>query len=356
MRVLVAPDSFGGWLGSADIARRIGARIKHAGHEPLLLPLGDGGEGTAEALSPVAFGAVVLPAQGPLDEKRGALCPVLPGPRLFVEGSHALGPPTDETRSRWGHAHSGGLGALLLRARDAARDHRAGLVVGLGGSATVDGGLGLALALGLQAEDVLGARVHTRGASGLHRVHRLVGSPPQFDLTVWADVLTTVADAARVYGPQKGVPPEALPALETDLARFADALEVWAGRPIPRSLQGGGAAGGLGFALHALLGAPLLPGAPAVAGALRLEHALRRCDAVITGEGRLDPTSLEGKVVGGVVAAARREGRPVLAVVGTSTLATDAPGAPDAVFAAGAPRAEALDAAADAAAAWLRLR
>lgn len=356
MRVLVAPDSFGGWMAAPAVAQAIGRRLHAGGLVSVPLPMGDGGEGTAEVLAERADGAVVLPTGGPLGDRRGALCPLIPGARLFVESSHALGPPTPETRAAWGRASSEGLASLLSRASAAARDHRASIVVGLGGSATVDGGLGLARGLGLRAEDARGRAVLAPGAQGLAAVARLVGPPPALALEAWADVQTPLLGAVRDHGPQKGVPAHALQALEDDLRRFAGVLSLWAGREIPLTLPGGGAAGGVGFALHALLGAPLVPGAGEVAAVIGLDTAVARCDAVVTGEGRLDATSLRGKVVGAVIAAARGRGVPVVAVVGDDQLAPHTPGGPDAVFAAGATEAAALDAAADAAARWITCR
>jgi glycerate kinase len=356
MRVVVAPDSFGGWRGAPAVALRIAGRLKAAGLTPVLLPQGDGGEGSAEALAPVALAAVALPATGPLGGRRGALCPVLPGPRLFVESAHALGPPNDETRASWASCSSRGLATLLLDAHRAARDHRAELVMGLGGSATVDGGLGLALGLGLRAEDAQGRPVRGGGAGALSLVRALKGAPPTVRPQVWADVRTPLRDAIRCYGAQKGVRTESEPALTRDLLHFADVLRRWSGRALPDALPGGGAAGGVGFALAALTGAELEPGAEAFAHVSRLRRALATCDAVVTGEGRLDDTSLEGKVVGTVTRLARAAGRPVVGVVGQDALPRPNEHAPDAVFAAGAQSETALDTAADAAATWLTCR
>lgn len=354
MKILIAPDSFGGWQGAPAIAARIGARIRAAGMMPVVLPLGDGGEGSAEALAPQATAAVALPAIGPLGNRRGALCPVLPGPLLFVESAHALGPPTDETRRTWATATSRGLAGLLIAAAAAARDHRARLVVGLGGSATVDGGLGLVMGLGLRAEDAQGRPIDGAGPGALAAVHRLHGAPPTLPLGVWTDVRTSIEQCIRRHGRQKGVGAEAEPALTRDLLHFADVLRRWSGRPLPDSLPGGGAAGGVGFALSALTGATLEDGASTFATLKGLRHAVASCDAVITGEGRLDPTSLQGKIVGFVCRTAHAAGRPVVAVVGQDALPVDCPGAPDAIFVVGHRDLQALDSAADAAASWLR--
>lgn len=352
----MAPDSFGGWLGAPAVAARIGARLRAAGLEPVLLPQADGGEGTAEVLSNLATSAVALPASDSLGRDCGALCPVLPGPELFIESAHVLGPPDPETRRAWSRASSAGLARLLLDAATAARDHRADLVIGLGGSATVDGGLGLALGLGLRAEDVHGRVLTDPGPTGLARVHRIHGAPPTLPLRVWTDVRTPLSMCIQAYGSQKGVPPEAAPALTRDLMRFGEVLQRWSGRPLLPELPGGGAAGGVGLALAALTGATLEDGAQAVADRTRLRRHMAGCAAVVTGEGRLDATSREGKVVGTVTRIARRAGRPIIAVVGTDTRPTALPTDPDAVFPAGNRTPAALDAAADAAARWLRRR
>jgi len=352
----VAPDSFGGWLGAPAVAARIGARLRAAGLEPVLLPQADGGEGSAEVLSRLATSAVALPASDALGRSCGALCPVFEGSEMFIESAHVLGPPDTATRRAWARASSAGLARLLLDAAAAARDHRAGLVVGLGGSATVDGGLGLVLGLGLRAEDVHGRPVRDPGPTGLARVHRLHGAPPTLPLRVWTDVRTPLSDCIQRYGAQKGVPPAASPALVRDLMRFGDVLQRWSGRHLSTALPGGGAAGGVGFALAALLGVTLEDGGRAIADRTRLRSHIATCAAVVTGEGRLDATSCEGKVVGTVTRIARRAGRPVVAVVGADARLTAVRGDPDAVFPAGTRTTAALDAAADAAARWLRLR
>jgi glycerate kinase len=273
LKLLCAPDSLKGVLAATDAAAALAAGARRvAGVEAEVLPLGDGGEGTAETLHAVVGGewrqAMVQDPLGRVVEARFLL---LPDGRAVVESAEAVGLWRLEASERDPlRASSFGLGQLLVAAAEAgARD----VLVTLGGSATVDGGDGMRRALaGRQLEGV-----RLRAACDV--TNPLLGEK----------------GAARVFGPQKGASPEAVVELERRLAAMEEL------RPVAE-LPGAGAAGGLGAALAAL-GAELVPGIDLVLEAVGFEERLRGATLAVTGEGKVDETSAAGKVPGGVARA-----------------------------------------------------
>jgi glycerate kinase len=239
--------------------------VRAGGGEAVELPVADGGEGTADVLHAVLGGewreTVV---SDPLGRPHPARWLVLPDGRAVVEAAAAIGLPLLTPAERDPLvASSRGLGELLLAAL---AESPSALLVGLGGSATVDGG------------------------AGLREVVRELPVPT----SVLCDVTTTLADAARLFGPQKGATAETVPVLERRLAAMED-LAPHAG------LAGAGAAGGLGAALAAL-GAELVAGAPSVLDLVGFDDRLPGVDLVVTGEGQVDRTTAEGKAPGVVAA------------------------------------------------------
>lgn len=329
--VLLAPDSFGGWRTAPDVARRLQDALSDHGVAARAHPLADGGEGTLEALLSHRPGVVrAQEVPGPLRTPRpGRFARV--GGRTVVESASVLGPDPRPDPLR---ASSFGLGVLLCAA---ARERRGDLVVALGGTSTVDGGLGLLQALHLRALDGDGRALPPgAGAADLARIRRIEGDPIGLGPVVaWCDVRTPLAEAAPVFGPQKGLSPADIPAVQAGHAALADALDDWRarrGRPrLLRTLEGGGAAGGLGFALAAL-DARLTAGAAAIADLTGLDAALDASHTVVLGEGRLDPTSLQGKVAGTVLDRARLRGLRVVALVGQAAELPAPPAGPDAVL------------------------
>lgn len=356
-RLLFAPDSYGGFLAAPASCAVLEGRLGWGPERLALHPMSDGGEGLLLALAwhrPLRlrtirvtgpYGEAAVAGWGWMDEV------------AVIESAAAIGLAlTGERAPRY--ATSAGLGELVRAV--AARTEQP-LWIGLGGSATVDAGLGLAGALGLRAEDATGRALPSPlVAEDLARVHRLVGDPPLPGRPVraGADVHTPLREATARFGLQKGLRPEEVPVLSELLDRWADILDRWraeAGRsPISRDLEGGGAAGGLGYALAALLDAPLESGARVFAELSGLDQALDGCDLVVLGEGRLDASSLMGKVAGEVLTRARRRGLPVAALVGSNRGAPGAPRGPDRVFVAGESpsRAAAFLSAIDALGAW----
>jgi glycerate kinase len=265
MRALLCPASLKGVLAARDAAAALARGVRRAGAEADELPVADGGEGTADVLHAALGGEwheVVV--SDPLGRPVPAQWLRLPDGRAVVESASAIGLPllAPHERDPLG-ASSRGLGELVLAAlRGSPRE----LLVGLGGSATVDGG------------------------AGIREVLRELPVPT----IVLCDVRTSLADAARLYGPQKGATSEGVEILERRLAGMEE-LAPYAGLP------GSGAAGGLGAALAAL-GAALVAGAPTLLDLIGFDARLPECDLAITGEGQVDRTTAEGKVPGVVAA------------------------------------------------------
>jgi glycerate kinase len=278
VRVVVAPDKMRGSLTAPAFAAALAAGLARSGHEVRQVPLADGGEGFAAALVAAAGGELVpVDVVDALGAPITATLGLLPGGVAVVETALAVGLELLGDRRDPVGASTRGAGLLIAAALDAgARE----VLVGVGGSATTDGGLGALDALGW---DLRGARVR-----------------------VACDVRTTFVDAARVFGPQKGATPQDVTALTARLAALVGELTERTGRDV-RDLPGSGAAGGLAGGLAAL-GASLEPGFDLVAEAVRLDDAIAAADAVVSGEGRLDATSLQGKVVGEVLARAAAGG------------------------------------------------
>lgn len=319
MRVLVTPDSFGGTLSAPDAAAAIAAgwRAARPDDEVVELPLSDGGEGLLDVLGGLP-GAVRHEREvvDPRGLARVASWLVLADGTAVVETAQACGlAHLAEDRRDPRLTTTWGAGQLLDEARRAGA-HR--MLVGLGGSATVDGGAGALSGLGhaLTVEDGSGLKI---GGEDLPRVRGAartwVGDWDGIEVLLLADVRTVLADAPARFGPQKGADEATVAHLEQGLTALREVCERDLGALSSlATLPGSGAAGGLGYGLAAALpGGVLTPGAEAVADLVGLGAALRRADLVVTGEGRLDASSGRGKVPGLVAA---RAGVPVLAVVG----------------------------------------
>ena len=302
MRVVVAPDGFGGVLTAVEAARAIaeGWRRTRPDDEMVLRPMSDGGEGLLEVVAGPRDAWHEVEVAGPHGHPRPAALLLREDGTAVVESALACGLALvpEERRSPM-PATSYGVGQLIEAARAAGARR---VLVGLGGSASVDGGTGALNGLGfrLRVADGSGLKV---GGADLHRVRRVeptwVPDLSGVEVEVLADVDVTLQEAAPVFGPQKGATP-------AQVDELGEALEIWAdvaerdlcgGRRL-RHVPGAGAAGGLGFGLAAGLGAPIVPGARRVGDLVGLEDALAGADLVVTGEGRLDASSLRGKVVG----------------------------------------------------------
>jgi glycerate 2-kinase len=289
--ILVAPDSFKGTLGAAEVAAAVGAGLEAAGRPVDLCPVADGGEGTLDALvqglgAEVRTARVSDPLGRPVEAAFGFAADSAVGivETAAASGLHLVGP---DERDAW-EASTAGTGELIAAAVQAGART---VYLGVGGSATTDGGAGAVRAL--------------RAAGGLGRAR----------LVVLCDVRTPFEDAARVFAPQKGADSDMVRRLTRRLRDLGSRLER-----DPRGVPMTGAAGGLSGGLWAAFGAELVAGAGFVLDAVDFDARMRAARAVVTGEGRIDQQSLAGKVVSEVATRARQSGVPCYAVVGRREL------------------------------------
>ena len=325
MRIVVAPNAFKGSLSALAAAKAIGDGIRLADPDAdlTLVPIADGGDGTVDALVAGADGQHrVLRVRGPLTDPVDADYGVIDGGKTAViEMAKAAGLallPQDKRDPRVTTTY--GVGELLQHAHDGGARH---FIVGIGGSATNDGGAGMAQALGYHLLDAQGHELPPGGLAlqNLARIH--VGgvhanwNDAQVDVA--CDVtnpLTGPSGASAVYGPQKGATPEMVAELDAALKHFAEIIRRDLGVDV-EPLPGAGAAGGLGAGLVAFTGARLRPGAEMVMEALKLDDRIKGVDLVITGEGRLDSqTARFGKGPAAVARHARKAGIPVVGLAG----------------------------------------
>ena len=287
--VLVAPDSFKGTLSAAEVAEAIGRGLEAAGRPVDLCPVADGGEGTLEALIAAVEGelrtaTVSDPLGRPIDASFALGDGVAVVEMAAASGLGLVGPAERDPFA----ATTFGTGELIMAAVEAGA---AVVYLGVGGSATTDGGAGAVKAI--------------RGAGGLGGAR----------IVVLTDVRTPFENAAKVFAPQKGADPDAV-------ARLTKRMNEQARRFArdPRGVPMTGAAGGLSGGLWAELGAELVPGAPFILDAVDFDRRMRSARAVITGEGKLDQQSLAGKLVSEISTRARQAGVPCHAIVGTREL------------------------------------
>jgi glycerate kinase len=321
LRVVVAPAPFKSALGPAAAATAIAIGVRQAGHEAIEVPVADGGEGTMDALVAAAGGRVVqASARDPLGRLITAAFGVLPDGTAVVELAQASGYERLADTERDPEATSTlGTGDLMRAALDEGATR---IVVGVGGSATTDGGMGIAIALGARMFDAHGTALAGTGAD-LARVASidLSGLDPRVahvPIEVACDVaspLVGAEGAAHVFGPQKGASPEAVLRLDAGLVNLAAVLSAQ-GLPAIAHMTRAGAAGGAAGGLAAMLGADLIDGGALVIRAVGLVTALQGADLCITGEGRLDAQTRTGKAPAAVAAACASVGVPCVGLFG----------------------------------------
>lgn len=325
MKFVFAPDSFKGSLSAMEIVTLLkeAARRHFPGAECTCVPVADGGEGTVDALLLACGGTrETCRVTGPLGQPAEAAIGLLrDGETAVMEMAAASGLPLIASTARDPmKATSYGTGEMLL---DACARGVKKVLIGIGGSATNDGGMGMLSALGARFYDADGALLRGSGEDmcAVERVD-LSGISPTvraLDIQVICDVnnpLLGEHGATAVYGPQKGVTPALAPILEAGMARYAKKMAAAAGRDFA-NFPGSGAAGGMGAALGCVLGAKMRPGIEAVLDTVRFDEMLRGCDLVITGEGRIDRQSVDfGKVPTGVALRCAKQNVPVIAMVG----------------------------------------
>ncbi|WP_428376504.1 glycerate kinase [Lichenicoccus sp.] len=325
MKFVIAPDSFKESLTAAEAALAIAEGLAESwpGAEMVLRPMSDGGEGLLDALRGIT-GAETRSqvVQGPFGEPVAAVWGWQPDSRTaFVEMAAASGLMLVPRQARdAGRASSFGTGELVRAALDAGAER---IVLGIGGSASNDGGAGLLRALGLVLADAEGAPL-PQGGAALAALDRLdaSGLDPrlrgvQFDIAADVDnPLLGPNGASAVFGPQKGATPQEVERLDAALRRYAEFCTRATGMD-HRAYPGVGAAGGVGYAMKMFTRAVFRPGIEIVAEHAGLPEAVQGADWVFTGEGRLDRQTLGGKTIFGVTRIARAAGVPVIAFAGS---------------------------------------
>jgi glycerate 2-kinase len=329
MYVVVAPQSLKGSLDAPDVGKAIAAGIRRVWPDAdiRVVPVADGGEGTVRALVAATNGTLQhARVTGPLGEPADAEYGMLGGNRAgtaVIEMAAASGLPLVPPEKRDPRVTSTrGTGELMRAALDAGARR---LLIGIGGSATNDGGAGMAQALGAWLLDAQGNELLAGGAALAHLAHiDISGIDPRLndvEVQVASDVTNPLCGpegASAVYGPQKGASPEMVAELDAALAHYGELLKRDLGADVA-DVPGAGAAGGLGAGLLAFAHAQLVPGAQLVLETLDFAQILQDAALVFTAEGQLDSQTAYGKAVGAVATAARRAGARVVALAGSVT-------------------------------------
>lgn len=320
-RVVLAADKFKGSLTAAEVGEALAAGMLDVlpGLETIMLPVADGGDGTVAAALSAGFDKIIVDAVGPTGERMQAPY-ALDGDRAVVELAAVVG-LSMLTGGRLDPLGSSTYGLGLVIA-DAIRRGATTIVLGLGGSASTDGGAGMVQALGAR---LLDARGYDLPPGGDHLVHleRIDLAPLRAALGAVAITVATDVDnpllgprgAAAVFGPQKGASPQQVAELEQGLRHWSQLVSDATGRD-DAERTGAGAAGGTGFAALALLDAEIKPGIELILDLIDFDRRIAGADLVVTGEGSLDDQSLAGKAPVGVARAAARAEIPVIAVAG----------------------------------------
>jgi glycerate kinase len=333
MKILIAPDKFKGSLSAREVAENIAAGLREVLPDVKIdmAPMADGGEGTADVICGALHGSwLKCKAHDPLGREIEARYAYIDSKKLAImEMSEAAGmrrlaqSERDPVR-----ANTFGVGEMILNA--AQRGTRE-IIIGLGGSATNDGGFGMARALGFRF--LAGENELNEETSQLQNLTRIVkpstGALPLPsrsrlslpEIVAAVDVRNPLLGedgATRVYGPQKGATNAMIGVLERALAKLADVVTKEFGIDY-RNQPGAGAAGGLGFGLMSFCGAKIRPGFDVIAESISFDSKVKTADVVITGEGSLDRQTLEGKTPAGVARIARKHGKRVMAIVGRAT-------------------------------------
>ena len=325
MKIVIAPDSYKESLSALEVAQAVEAGFRQVFPDAdyVLVPVADGGEGTVDAMVAATGGRKeTVTVSGPLGEPVEAFYGLTgDGDTAVIEMAAASGlalVPPDRRNPLL--TNSRGTGELIRAALDAGARR---FILGIGGSATNDGGAGMVQALGVRLLDLEGRELDGSGGD-LARLERIDVSAldprlAECRIEVACDVdnpLTGARGASAVFGPQKGATPEMVQALDANLARLARLVERDLGVAVD-AVPGAGAAGGMGAAMLAFFGATLKPGIEIVTAAVDLDTQVRDADLVITGEGRIDFQTVHGKTPIGVARVAKRHGKPVIGIAGS---------------------------------------
>ena len=328
MKIIVAPDSFKGSLTSIQAANAIEKGIKKAAQnykkpvEVIKVPMADGGEGTVEAIVSANGGRIITTqALDPLGREVDSFFGVLPDNTAVIEMAAASGINllSEDERNPM-KTTTYGTGQLIKKALDYGCKR---IIIGIGGSATNDGGVGMAQALGIRFLDKEGNQIGFGGGE-LYKIEKIDTSlldPRIFDtsITIASDVKNPLCGpngASAVYGPQKGATPEMVETLDRNLKHFAAVIQKQFNIDI-LNVPGSGAAGGLGASLMGFLGAKFCMGIKLVMELVQLEEKIKNADMIITGEGSTDYQTLFGKVPLGIAKIAKKHNKPVVCISGS---------------------------------------
>lgn len=325
VKVLIAPDKFKGSLTAEQVCTAIRSGLMNADSSLSITeqPLADGGEGTCELLTNFSRGKFVkVDVRDPLSRNKSTVYGISQdGETAFIEMAKASGLQLLDTpdKNPW-YTTTVGTGDMIRHALDAGVKH---IVMGIGGSATNDGGMGMAVALGIEFYDSANHRLPGRGCD-LERTNHIDTSNvhprlSDVDFTVFCDVdnpLTGPQGAAHVFGPQKGADNNLVIALDKGLEHYAGVLQRFTGRVI--DFPGAGAGGGLPASLKAFANIGIRAGMDFIISFIGLEEKVREADIVFTGEGKVDIQTLAGKVVKGVSDLAKKYNKPLVVVAGKS--------------------------------------
>ena len=324
MKIIIAPDSYKESLTAMEVATAIEAGFRQVLPEAEYhkLPMADGGEGTVQSLVDATGGAIISQrVTGPMGEQVDSFYGLMgDGKTAVIEMAAASGLHLVEPEQRNPLLTTTfGTGELIRAALDQGVEH---IIVGIGGSATNDGGIGMAQALGIRMLDAAGEELGFGGGelSRLAAIDTRELDPrlAKIRLEVACDVdnpLCGPKGASQVFGPQKGATPEMVEQLDANLGHYAEIIRSQLGRDV-KDMAGAGAAGGLGAALLGLLDAGLRPGIEIVMDAVNLTEIVADADLVITGEGRIDSQTIHGKTPIGVARTAKKFHTPVIGIAG----------------------------------------
>lgn len=322
-KVIIIPDSFKGTLSAKQICRILKEKVhqQFPACEVVTVPVADGGEGSVDCFLEVLGGRKeTVQVHGPYMELMEAEYGILSDGTAVVEMASCAGLPLVEDRKNPKKTTTYGVGELILAAAKAGSKR---IITGLGGSCTNDGGCGMAAALGIRFYDAQDREFVPTGGT-LKEIRRIDMSRrekllDQIELLAMCDItnpLTGPEGAAHVFSPQKGADEGMIQELEAGMVHYASILEQTVQIPKIRELPGGGAAGGMGTGMAALLGARLIPGIQAVLDTVQFDTLAEHADLILTGEGKIDSQSIHGKVLSGIARRGKALGIPVVAIAG----------------------------------------
>lgn len=322
-KVIIIPDSFKGTLSAKQICRIMKEKVhqQFPACEVVTVPVADGGEGSVDCFLEALGGRKeTVQVHGPYMELMEAEYGILSDGTAVVEMASCAGLPLVEDRKNPKKTTTYGVGELILAAAKAGSKR---IITGLGGSCTNDGGCGMAAALGIRFYDAQDREFVPTGGT-LKEIRRIDMSRrekllDQIELLAMCDItnpLTGPEGAAHVFSPQKGADEGMIQELEAGMVHYASILEQTVQIPKIRELPGGGAAGGMGTGMAALLGAKLIPGIQAVLDTVQIDTLAEHADLILTGEGKIDSQSIHGKVLSGIARRGKALGIPVVAIAG----------------------------------------